>query len=710
MDNSSVRVALASLVAAAAAFAWNGVWSPACATPPAQFPTAPPDNTVCYPDIGVAYHGWFEGGNCLMWIPYSGKDQAGQASASSSAVDVQFWLDYCQEGGAFNFNLKANQDCGTTSTGNNFTPPYHSRSAHVLQYFNWSTDHSAFAINSGQPAFSADVCTSNINTPTSIGHELWDPNLSESDYIHASWGSEITIGGTTGSGPTVGITIAGTTITPYSYTAGDTSTSIAAMDIAASFNANSNFNGAWYAWAANSIVEITPTSTNSTATYTLTTQVSGGATATVTLSPGSTPTNDRNFVTDGNTCNTGQALALLWMAWTTTVQAAGNTYIQGTCSSCTGTQLDQMQTVWLFDQSGPTQGGFMNCLGSNPCDTPTSPPSGWTSSEYASDSAYNSARMAVYCQATRSNGAPVVALVNGFITGLKGTYLTPNMSSYWLSNCPQVVFADLEKATIGYSHSPADYAVWGPVMNDIAYVVALPRVPGQVLPPTAFLEDYEGTPNAAVEFAHYGLEYSFCNPGRFLDKDWENNSNTAQIGRGPLSLFLVTKCLHGPITPFVAGSDQDWNNCGGNGSTGGAQVIEDTDVACGQDYNSTPVPVLAQEMNGVYYPSGIDANNHPNAFSLINSDGDLGIVINDTNSAITVKCGKAGDYLSHKYSHYLSRPSGHDADGTWSVEYLQSHDTGGITFANEFVLNAFTCSDQGTATSIPAGTVYWLVS
>jgi len=287
------------------------------------------------------------------------------------------------------------------------------------------------------------------------------------------------------------------------------------------------------------------------------------------------------------------------------------------------------------------------------------------------------------------------------------------MSSYWLSNCPQVVFADLEKATIGYSRSPADYAVWGPVMNDIAYIAALPRVPGQVLPPTSYFEDYEATPNAAVEFDHYGIEYSFCQPGRFLDKDWEDTDNTDQVGRGPVSLVLGTTCVHGPITPFIADThgDQNWNNCGGNNSSGGAQVIRGTDVACGLDYNSQSVPVLAQEMTGVYYPSGEDLSNHPNAFALINSDGDLAIVINDTANPITVKCGVGGDYLMHKYAHYLTRAAGHDSDGAWSVEYRAAHDTGGITFANEFTLVGFVCSDQmGSATSIPAGTVYWLVS
>jgi len=96
-----------------------------------------------------------------------------------------------------------------------------------------------------------------------------------------------------------------------------------------------------------------------------------------------------------------------------------------------------------------------------------------------------------------------------------------------------------------------------------------------------------------------------------------------------VSLVLGTTCVHGPITPFIADThgDQNWNNCGGNNSSGGAQVIRGTDVACGLDYNSQSLPVLAQEMTGVYYPSGEDLSNHPNAFALINRAGDLAIVM-----------------------------------------------------------------------------------
>jgi len=76
-----------------------------------------------------------------------------------------------------------------------------------------------------------------------------------------------------------------------------------------------------------------------------------------------------------------------------------------------------------------------------------------------------------------------------------------------------------------------------------------------------------------------------------------------------------------------------------------------------------------------------------------------------------VKFCVGGHYLIHKYAHYLTRAAGHVSDYTWSVEYRAAHDTGGITFANEFTLVGFVCSDQmGSATSIPAGTVYWLVS
>lgn len=89
----------------------------------------------------------------------------------------------------------------------------------------------------------------------------------------------VTIGGTTGSGPTVTITIAGTAVL-YTYVAGDTTTTIAAGHIAAAINGNSTVNQLVTATSATNVITLTALTAGQPGMVSLATSVTGGATAT----------------------------------------------------------------------------------------------------------------------------------------------------------------------------------------------------------------------------------------------------------------------------------------------------------------------------------------------------------------------------------------------------------------------------------------------
>ncbi len=141
------------------------------------------------------------------------------------------------------------------------------------------------AINTGVGA--ANKLPSALVTAT-IGTSVLGPVVAQSTYTLAGgtngmWGSMVTISGTTGSGPTVGVTLNGVVIPVYTYQVSDSTATIAAASIAAYLNGNSTFKASYVATASGPVVSIAPLVNGA---YTITTQVNGGAVATVTSQPG----------------------------------------------------------------------------------------------------------------------------------------------------------------------------------------------------------------------------------------------------------------------------------------------------------------------------------------------------------------------------------------------------------------------------------------
>lgn len=92
--------------------------------------------------------------------------------------------------------------------------------------------------------------------------------------------SSIPIGGTTGAGPTVTVTINGTAVT-YTYVAGDTSTALAAQHIAAAVNANATLSALVSATSSSSNVVVTALAANEAGMFPIAVSTTGGATASV---------------------------------------------------------------------------------------------------------------------------------------------------------------------------------------------------------------------------------------------------------------------------------------------------------------------------------------------------------------------------------------------------------------------------------------------
>jgi phage tail sheath gpL-like len=88
----------------------------------------------------------------------------------------------------------------------------------------------------------------------------------------------VTIGGTTGSGPTVTVTVAGTGVL-YTYVAGDTTATIAAGHIAAAINANGTVNLLVTATSSTNVITLTALTAGQLGMVSLSTTPTGGATA-----------------------------------------------------------------------------------------------------------------------------------------------------------------------------------------------------------------------------------------------------------------------------------------------------------------------------------------------------------------------------------------------------------------------------------------------
>lgn len=88
----------------------------------------------------------------------------------------------------------------------------------------------------------------------------------------------VTIGGTTGSGPTATVTIGGNPVT-YTYVSGDTTTTLAATHVAAAINANGADSAVVTATSATNVVTITAKSNGAAGMLSLASSATGGATA-----------------------------------------------------------------------------------------------------------------------------------------------------------------------------------------------------------------------------------------------------------------------------------------------------------------------------------------------------------------------------------------------------------------------------------------------
>jgi len=114
-----------------------------------------------------------------------------------------------------------------------------------------------------------------LNCIADVGREF---DVSAATFAGFATGT-VAIAGTTGSGPTVTITIASTGVL-YTYVTGDTTATIAAGHIAAAINANSTVNQLVNATSVGAVITLTALAAGQPGIVSLATSVSGGATAT----------------------------------------------------------------------------------------------------------------------------------------------------------------------------------------------------------------------------------------------------------------------------------------------------------------------------------------------------------------------------------------------------------------------------------------------
>jgi uncharacterized protein len=181
------------------------------------------------------------------------------------------------------------------------------------------------AINTGAGA--ATKLPSQLVT-AALGSSVLGPATGTNTYALAggtngAWGSQVTISGTTGSGPTVTIVAGGISVV-YTYVSGDTTVALAAAHIAAALTANTSFAASFIATPNGAVITIVPIANLN---YTLSTSVTSGAVATISLQPGAALSTAGSTPQIGSDSLTGAARTGMYAARQTGVDTfilAGN--------------------------------------------------------------------------------------------------------------------------------------------------------------------------------------------------------------------------------------------------------------------------------------------------------------------------------------------------------------------------------------------------